>query len=81
MLFTKSSCSRPLKEAPLSLRKSLRRFNKIREEEVDKEIAYRSKSLTLLAFCSLCSTLEMLETALKCFTRDEVAKERAEGVK
>jgi hypothetical protein len=80
MFFTRSSCSRHLKEAPLSLKKSLRRSNKIVEGEVDEEMVYRSKSLTLLAPCSLYSALETLKVALVCFIKDKGVEEGVEGI-
>jgi hypothetical protein len=79
MLFIRSSCFRHVKEAFSSLRKSLRRCNRIVEGVVEEEMAYRSKSLTLLAPYSLCSVLEMLEIALECFIRDKGAEGEAEG--
>src|SRR5271170_2232555 len=77
MPLTKSSCSKQVKEASLSLRKSLSKSNKIIEDEVDEERAQSSKSLTLLAPCSLCKALEILETPLKCFLEDEVVRVKA----
>ena len=60
-------------------RKSPRRSNRIVEEEVDEEMAYKSETLTLFAPRSLCSALEMLETALECFVRGEVSRRGADG--